>query len=54
MEGAQLVLWWIPEGYEPAAEEAKVRLEMLETAGPAQDAFTFAKTFPPPDGGDPR
>ncbi|MDP9187867.1 MAG: DUF3291 domain-containing protein [Actinomycetota bacterium] len=42
------VLWWIPAGHIPTVEEAKQRLELLAEHGPAPDAFTFKRRFPPP------
>lgn len=47
-DGASAVLWWIPAGHLPSIEEAKTRLAMLDTNGPAPDAFTFRQSFPPP------
>ena len=48
-DGTRLVLSWIPAGHEPTIEEAEERLRRLTTDGPGNDAFTFARTFPPPD-----
>lgn len=47
-EEANYALWWVPAGHQPAREEAESRLELLRKAGPTQDAFTFARAFPPP------
>jgi hypothetical protein len=43
-----LALWWIPAGHEPTVDEAKERLELLQTRGPTAAAFTFREPFPPP------
>lgn len=50
MDGAYLVLWWVPAGTIPTVEEAKRRLEVLRERGPSAEAFTFRQPFPPPDG----
>ncbi len=47
-EGSYMVLWWVPAGHVPSVEEAKARLELLGSAGPGPDAFTFRVPFPPP------
>lgn len=44
-----LVLWWVPRGHRPTAEEGIERLNMLRSRGPSGDAFTFGKLFPAPD-----
>ncbi|GGP27020.1 DUF3291 domain-containing protein [Silvimonas amylolytica] len=49
MAQAYLVLWWIPAGHIPTAEEAKVRLDCLRLHGPTAFAFTFKKAWPAPD-----
>jgi hypothetical protein len=49
MQGAHLVLWWVPPGHRPTIEEAAGRLEALRTHGPHAEAFTFRKAFAPPD-----
>ena len=43
-----LVLWWVPDGHRPNADESKSRLEHLFEHGPTAHAFTFARSFPPP------
>lgn len=43
-----LVMWWIEEGRLPTAEEARLRLSLLQECGPTASAFTFAKVFPAP------
>jgi hypothetical protein len=48
-----LVLWWVPRGHRPSAEEGIARLDLLRSLGPGEDAFTFGKLFPAPDSGDP-
>jgi hypothetical protein len=47
------VLWWVPRGHRPSAEEGIARLDLLRSLGPGEDAFTFGKLFPAPDSGDP-
>ena len=42
------VLWWIPAGHEPTVDEAKERLEHLNTHGPGPTAFTFRQSWPEP------
>lgn len=49
MDSAHLVLWWVPAGHIPDADEAKQRLAMLETRGPTAEAFNFRQHFPAPD-----
>ena len=46
---AYLVLWWVPADQRPSLPEAQERLERLRVRGATPDAFTFKKTFPPPD-----
>jgi len=43
---APFVLWWIEPGHRPTVEEAKSRFNLLWTAGPSADAFTFRHSFP--------
>ena len=43
-----MVLWWIPAGTVPTAEEAKARLARLRAHGPGHEALTFKKRFSPP------
>jgi hypothetical protein len=44
-----LVLWWVPRGHRPTAQEGIERLDLLRSRGPGPDAFTFGKLFPAPD-----
>ena len=46
-----VVLWWVPAGEVPTVDEAKRRLELLETHGPTPEAFTFKVRFGPPEPG---
>ena len=48
-KGAYQALWWVPAGHTPTPEEALERLAYLNEHGPTEKAFTFQKTFPPPD-----
>ncbi len=47
MQEAYNVLWWIEAGHQPSLDEAKEKLERLQSQGPTPDAFTFKKSFPP-------
>ena len=42
------VLWWVPAGHQPTAEEAKDHLDMLQANGPTANAFTFKQAFDKP------
>jgi hypothetical protein len=42
-------LWCASYGHKPSLQEARQRLEQLRQNGPSPEAFTFKKTFPPPD-----
>ncbi len=46
-----MVLWWVEEDRRPCAEEAKMRLDLLQRIGPTYSAFTFKKPFAAPSGG---
>ncbi len=46
-EKPHMVLWWVPAGHEPTAQEAKERLTYLHEHGPTAYAFTFIKRFSP-------
>ncbi len=48
MDRTYTVLWWVPAGHTPDLAEGDARLQMLEERGPTPDAFTFARSFPPP------
>ena len=54
MAEAHVVLWWLPRGHRPSIAEAIEKLELLRRSGPAEDAFTFHKAYPPPDAPQPR
>jgi len=45
-----LVLWWLKAGDLPSLEDAKARLELLESNGPTENAFTFKIPFAAPNG----
>lgn len=47
MDSHQVVLWWIKEGHIPNLEEAKQKLDQLETEGPTPSAFGIQKIFDP-------
>lgn len=49
LEDPYIVLWWVPTGTIPTVEEAKDRLEYLQTHGPSPHAFTFKRRFPMPE-----
>lgn len=42
---AHLVLWWVPAGHLPTADEALERLADLQAHGPSPRAFTFASSY---------
>jgi Domain of unknown function (DUF3291) len=46
-QAAHLALWWVPAGHAPTIDEARERLEHLETRGPTPFAFTFKRRFGP-------
>lgn len=48
LDTASTVLWWIPSDEFPTLEQAKQKLEFLQTNGPSAAAFTFKQSFPPP------
>ena len=48
MDGATLVMWWIPAGEIPTVEDGKRRLERLREEGPSDEAFSFRHPFPAP------
>ncbi len=52
---SHMVLWWVPAGHIPTADEALDRLDRLRREGPTPTAFTFRTPFEPgADGsGDP-
>lgn len=43
--GMHMVFWYTPIGHEPSPEEAKERLEFLNTNGETPYAFTFKSKF---------
>jgi hypothetical protein len=49
MSAAFVVLWWVPTGHRPSIQEAISKLELLRSAGPSPDAFTFRQAYLPPD-----
>ncbi len=48
MANTYMVLWWIPQGHEPSVEEAKQRLDLLQTQGASAQAFSFKQVFEQP------
>jgi len=48
-DGVFMVLWWVPAGHRPTIAEGDARLRQLTADGPTAEAFTFGKSFPPPD-----
>jgi hypothetical protein len=54
MAGANVALWWIPEGDRPTIAESVERLRRVRKFGPTQFAFTLRQSFPPglPSPGD--
>jgi Domain of unknown function (DUF3291) len=49
MPTAYMVLWWVPKGHRPSIQEAISKLELLRSAGPSDEAFTFRHAYSPPD-----
>ena len=49
VDEAYTVLWWIVAGTIPSMNEAKEKLELLISQGPAVQAFTFKHVFPAPE-----
>jgi hypothetical protein len=45
--GANVALWWIPEGHRPTVLESAERLRHIRQFGPAPYAFTLRNSFPP-------
>jgi hypothetical protein len=45
---AHLAMWWIPAGHVPTVEEAKSRLEYLQSHGETAFAFSFSNPHPAP------
>lgn len=43
------VLWWVPAGHTPTADEAMARLRHLRAHGPTAQAFSFKERYPRPD-----
>lgn len=48
LEMVGVVLWWVKAGELPTLQDAKARLEHLNTHGASPLAFTFKKRFAPP------
>jgi hypothetical protein len=49
MSTAFVVLWWVPKGHRPSIQEALAKLELLRSAGPSEEAFTFRQAYAPAD-----
>jgi hypothetical protein len=47
--GANVALWWIPEGHRPGVAASAERLRHVHSFGATPYAFTLRKTFPPSD-----
>ncbi len=50
--GPTMVMWWIPKGTTPSVADGTERLAHLAEHGATAAAFTFKKSFPPPDSVD--
>ena len=48
MGDAYMALWWVPAGEIPTVEQAKSKLQHIRRHGPTPEAFTFGKSFEPP------
>jgi hypothetical protein len=46
--GVYQALWWVPAGQTPTVQDGLERLKVLQEKGPAPEAFTFQRHFPPP------
>jgi hypothetical protein len=49
MTEANAVLWWVPESHLPSVAEAKAKLDHLRAHGPGPSAFTFKRSYLPPE-----
>lgn len=49
MDEVYIVLWWVPAGHRPSVAEGDAKLRTLRDAGPTAEAFTFGRSFPPPE-----
>lgn len=49
LEQAHMVLWWVPAGHRPSAEEAAERLAHFRVHGATAHAFSFRQAFAAPD-----
>lgn len=47
MSEMHMVLWYVPEGHEPSADNAKHRLRYLNERGETPYAFTFKSKYTP-------
>jgi heme-degrading monooxygenase HmoA len=52
-DGVFAALWWVPAGHMPTIDEARARIDHLESHGPSPTAFTFKTAFPPEASGKP-
>ena len=56
MAESHMALWWVPQGHQPTASEAAIKLRVLREKGPSPEAFTFASAsafaFAAPDAPD--
>jgi len=48
MKTAHMVLWYVPNGHIPMAEEGKMKLDHLIAQGESQQAFGFRKIYDAP------
>ncbi len=48
LDVATFVLWWVRNAETPTVAEAEARLDLLRAHGPTAEAFSFARSFPPP------
>ena len=52
MAESHMALWWVPQGHQPTASEAAIKLRVLREKGPSPEAFTFTSAFAAPDAPD--
>lgn len=45
MPKIHMVLWWVDDGHIPDLDEARAKLDLIRTAGPTPDAFSFTCPF---------
>jgi hypothetical protein len=49
MPDVHMVMWWVPVGHRPTADEAMERIALLRDQGPGPLAFDYRTVHPAPD-----